>query len=107
MAASYFDRYGNFKNKDKFSFIPFIKLTKKPSDLRISWKETKRLDKVSNNVYGSPFYGWLILLANPEYGGLEFDIPEGASLRVPFPLMESLQDYQTKVDNYILQNGRE
>ena len=84
-----------------------VKLTKKPSDLRISWKETKRLDKVSNNVYGSPFYGWLILLANPEYGGLEFDIPEGASLRVPFPLMESLQDYQTKVDNYILQNGRE
>ena len=35
------------------------------------------------------------------------EIPEGVSLRVPFPLMESLQDYQTKVDNYILQNGRE
>jgi hypothetical protein len=107
MGTSYFDRYGNFKNKDKFSFIPFIKLSKKPTDLNIKWKETKRLDKVSNDIYGSPFYGWLILLANPKYGGLEFDIPDGVSLRIPFPLMESLQDYQKKVDNYILQNGRE
>ena len=107
MGTSYFDRYGNFKNKDKFSFIHFIKLSKKPTDLNIKWKETKRLDKVSNDVYGSPFYGWLILLANPKYGGLEFDIPDGVSLRIPFPLMESLQDYQKKVDNYILQNGRE
>ena len=40
MATSYFDRYGNFKNKDKFNFIPFIKLTKKSTDLQIRWKKT-------------------------------------------------------------------
>ena len=48
---------------------------------------------------------WVVnFVKHPEYGGLEFDIPEGTSLRVPFPLMERLQDYQKKVDNYILQN---
>lgn len=105
MAARYFDRYGDFKIGGQFSFIPFIKLTKKPSDLKISWKKNKRLDKISNDNYGAPFYSWLILLANPEYGGLEFDIPEGAILRIPFPLMESLQDYQNKIDSFLQENG--
>jgi hypothetical protein len=38
--------------------------------------------------------------ANPQYGGLEFDIPEGSTIRVPFPLMTALQFYQQAVDNY-------
>jgi len=105
MARRYFDRYGDFKLNDKMSFIPFIKLTEKPTDLKISWKKTNRLDKLSNDQYGVPFYGWLIMLANPRYGGLEFDIPEGSVLRIPFPLLESLQDYQNKVDKFLRENG--
>ena len=45
------------------------------------------------------------MLANPQYGGLEFDIPEGAVLTIPFPLMQSLQDYQNKIDKYLRENG--
>ncbi len=105
MAKRYFDRYGNFKVNDKLTFIPFIKLTPKSSDIKIIWKKTKRLDKISNDQYGAPFYGWLIMLANPQYGGLEFDIPEGAAITIPFPLMQSLQDYQNKIDKYLRENG--
>ena len=80
MAQSYFDRYGDFKKNGKMRFIPFIKLTKKQSDLKIIWKKTKRL---------------------------EFDIPENAVLTIPFPLMDSLQDYQNKTNMYFNQNGNE
>jgi len=104
MARKYYDRYGDFKLNDKYTFIPFIKLTKKPSDLQIVWKKHKRLDNISNKQYGAPFYGWLIMLANPQYG-LEFDIPEGTILTIPFPLMESLQDYQNKVTKFFRENG--
>ena len=50
-------------------------------------------------------YGWLILLANPDYGGMEFDIPDNTVIRIPFPLMDTLREYQQKVDQYILENG--
>ena len=105
MAKRYFDRYGDFKRGDRMTFIPFIKLTKKNTDLSISWKKTKRLDVISSQKYGSPFYGWLIMLANPQYGSMEFDIPEGSILRIPFPLMDSLQDYQEKVEQFLRENG--
>ena len=107
MGQSYYDRYGDFKKNGKMRFIPFIKLTKKQSDLKIIWKKTKRLDIISNEKYGSPFYGWLILMANPQFGSLEFDIPENAVLTIPFPLMDSLQDYQNKTNMYFNQNGNE
>ncbi len=105
MAKRYFDRYGNFKLNDKLTFIPFIKLTEKSTDLKVEWKKTKKLDKISNDQYGAPYYGWLIMLANPQYGGLEFDIPEGSILKIPFPLMDSLQDYQNKINQYLRENG--
>ena len=47
-----------------------------------------------------PYHGWLILLANPEFGGLEFDIPERSVIIVPFPLEKTLEDYQTAVRRY-------
>ena len=62
MSKSYFDRYGNFKRGDKMTFIPFIKLTKKNTDLSVTWRKYNRLDKISSEKYGTPFYGWLIML---------------------------------------------
>lgn len=105
MAKNYFDRYGQFKVNGQFTYIPFIKLRKKNSDIKIVYKKTKRLDRISNEYYNSPYYGWLILLANPQYGGMEFDIPDNSVIRIPFPLMDTLREYQQKVDQYILENG--
>jgi hypothetical protein len=65
-----------------------------------------RLDKVSQQYYDSPFFGWLIMQANPQFGGLEWNIPDGSVLIVPFPLLESLQDYKNALDTYFYYYGR-
>jgi hypothetical protein len=44
--------------------------------------------------------------ANPQFGGLENNIPDGYSLRVPFPLDTSLLDYKNQLDNYFFYYGR-
>jgi hypothetical protein len=108
MARKYYDRYGDFKKNGEYEFIPFIKLTQKSSDIKIVYKrDSSRLDIISNKYYGAPYYGWLILTANPQYGGLEFSIPDGATIRVPFPLSDALQDYQNKVEKYKQLYGNE
>jgi hypothetical protein len=65
-----------------------------------------RLDKISQQYYGSPFFGWLILQSNPIYGGEEWTIPDGSVLTVPFPLVASIQDYNNELDNYFYYYGR-
>jgi hypothetical protein len=58
----------------------------KSSDKKYFYKVgVSRLDKISQEVYGSPFFGWVIMIANPQFGGLEWNIPDGALLNVPFP----------------------
>lgn len=107
MSRKYFNRYGQFKNGDDMFNIPFIKLSNKPTDITVLYNQTKRLDVISQKYYGSPFYGWLIMMANPEYGGLEFEIPNNSIIRIPFPLMDTLKEYQNKLDKYIELNGNE
>jgi hypothetical protein len=55
------------------------------------------LDKLSQDYYGVPYYSWLILLANPEFGGLEWNIKEGQAVRIPLPLNETLNEYEAKI----------
>jgi hypothetical protein len=40
-------------------------------------------------------------------GGLEFEIPDNMLLRIPFPLIASLQDYKKGVDLYNLYYGEQ
>jgi hypothetical protein len=42
--------------------------------------------------YNNPYGGWLIMLANPEFGGLEFNIPNQTVIRIPFPSIVQLKD---------------
>jgi hypothetical protein len=101
MAKQYYDRYQNFRINNEIKVLPFIKITDRSTDITIQYKSNKtRLDIVSNTYYGTPYYGWLIMQANPQYGGLEFDIPDGTIIRVPFPLLNALQDYQQQINNY-------
>jgi len=99
--ARYYDRYMEFKGNGENKTLPNITIKASPSDITILYKlgET-RLDKVSNTYYGTPYYGWLILLANPEYGGLEFLIPDQSTIRVPLPLDTAIQNYMTEVKKY-------
>lgn len=101
MAKQYYDRYQDFRINNQVKVLPFIKIKDRDTDIKIQYKiNMTRLDIVSNTYYGTPYYGWLIMQANPQYGGLEFDIPEGAQLRIPYPLITALQDYQSSIENY-------
>ena len=100
MAKQYYDRYQNFKINNEVKPLPFIKIPENTSDIFIEYKSRTRLDIVSQRYYGVPYYGWLILQANPQYGGLEFDIPDRCIIRVPYPLITAIQAYQQSVDAY-------
>jgi hypothetical protein len=46
------------------------------------------------------------MMANPQYSGLETNIPDGAVLTIPFPLVASLQDYKNNLNNHFFYYGR-
>ena len=95
MANEYYNRYQNFILNGTQRNIPYVKLPPKSTDkVQIYRVVITRLDKVSQTFYGTPYFGWLILQANPEYGGSEINIPDNAILKIPFPLTSSsFRDY--------------
>ena len=107
MGLQYYNRYNQFLINGEQNIVPFVKLDTKPSDKNYIYKVGQsRLDKISQQYYGTPFFGWLIQQANPRYTGLEAAIPDGAVLTIPFPLLTSLQDYKGAIDNHFLYYGR-
>ena len=78
-----FDRYSQLRKNGEIRLMPGIKLDKKHSDYYEIYRSGfTRLDILSNKYYGSPGYWWLILLANPEYGSMEFEIPNNSEIRI-------------------------
>ena len=107
MSQQYYNRYGTFLIEGQQTVVPYVNLISKPSDkVYIYRKGQSRLDKISQQYYGTPLFGWLILMANPAVGGLEWNIPDGYVLIVPFPLLGSLQDYKTALDTQFFYYGR-
>jgi len=90
-----YDRYEILKNTNGTTdAMPFVNLPVNPSDKFEYWNtEFSRLDKLSQKYYGNPFYDFLILYANKIYLN-EFDIPDGALIRIPFPLTKAKVDYE-------------
>jgi hypothetical protein len=97
MARRYYDRYEEFRVNGSMKILPFLRIPPKSTDIRVTYKENSRLDIISQDSYNNPNLGWLILQANPQYGSMEFDIPIGSVLTVPFPLQESLADYERAI----------
>jgi hypothetical protein len=108
MSRQYYNRYQDFLVDGNFNIVPGIKLPIKGTDKYHQYKKGKdRLDKISQEFYSSPLYGWLILQANPDIGGLEFEIPDNSYIRIPFPLTTSLQDYKRGIELYQLYYGEQ
>jgi hypothetical protein len=104
--ANYAVRYSKFRGNAEMKPIPSITIPVSDSDKNAVYKQGQsRLDKLSNMYYNNPYSGWLILLANPEYGGLEFNIPDMTSLRIPFPYDSAISRYITQINNHILLYG--
>ena len=107
MALQYWNRYTDFLINGQPTVVPYIALPAKSSDKNYIYKVGQsRLDKISQQFYGTPYFGWLVLQANPQYSGDEFSIPDGAVLTIPFPLVASLQDYKNALENYFFYYGR-
>ena len=101
MTSLEFDRYSKFRTDNSIEIVPFIDIPKLDSDYYVEYRKgVTRLDVISNNYYGDPNFGWLILQANPEVGSLEFNIKDKTILRIPFPLDYALSAYKTGVDTY-------
>lgn len=104
MATSYttYDRYSKFRENGEIKLVPFVEIPKKSTDIYFTYQlGVTRLDNISYYYYSNPNYGWLILQANPQYGSLEYKIPDGASLRIPYPLNSTLAQYQANLEEYI------
>ena len=101
MSTKEFDRYSKFRNDNSIEMVPFIEIRKKDTDIYIEYvRGETRLDNISFEYYNDPNFGWLILQANPEYGSLEYLIPDRAELRIPFPLELTLAEYKEDIDTY-------
>lgn len=107
MANEYYNRYVNFTSNGSFINVPFVQIPPKVSDKVYIYKlGVSRLDKVSQQFYGTPFFGWLILQSNGFAGGSEVEIPDNTILKIPFPLETTLLDYKSAVDNYFYYYGK-
>lgn len=101
-----YDRYSQFRDNGGIMKIPFIKIPESDNDYHEVYRRNQtRLDLLSYQYYGDPGYAWLILQANPEYGALEYAIPDGSILRIPMSLNEALQAYRNNVDKYFKEYG--
>jgi len=102
----YFNRYDYFLEDGEHKIVPGIEIPQKSTDKFLNYKKSKdRLDKISQEYYGTPLFSWLIMMANPKLGSIEFEIPDNSMIRVPFPLINSLQDYKKGVELYRLYYG--
>jgi len=107
MADPYWYRYSQFIINGEQTVVPYVQMPSKPTDKTYIYKVGRsRLDRVSQEYYNSPTFGWLILQANPQFVGMENNIFDGAILIVPFPLLPSLQDYKAAIENHFFYYGR-
>lgn len=97
----YFNRYEFFVKNGDYKIVPSIEIPLKSTDKFVSYKKNiDRFDKFSQVYYDSPFFGWLISLANPNISDIEFEIPDGEIIRIPYPLITTLQEYKKSVNLY-------
>lgn len=96
-----YSRYNKFEKNGRCEFVPYIPIIKQSSDYYVTFDSKKmRMDTLSHTYYGNPNYGWVILQANPQYGSLEFLIPNGSVLRIPYPIETVLTAYNNAIDKH-------
>jgi hypothetical protein len=99
--SQYYDRYKPFRVESGIEPVAGIIIPQSSTDKSVVYKKGQsRLDKISNDYYNNPYSGWMIMQANPQFGGLEFNIPDGASIRVPYPFTDVVSRYITQVTIY-------
>ena len=95
-----FDRYEELRNNSGNFLVPFIEIpTRITAKYIVYEKGMTRLDKVAYDYYGNTDFWWIILQANPTCGSVEFEIKDGTTLRIPYPIVDVLSDYRNALSN--------
>lgn len=103
---AYYDRYSKFRVDGNIRIVPYIVIDKDTTDLYITYDKNKmRMDMLSYKYYGDPNYGWLILQSNLHIGSMEYNIPDGVIIRIPYPLSTAITRYEQAIDNYNIENN--
>ena len=103
----YYNRYQNFLLNGQQTVVPYVTLPSKTTDRKYIYRQGRsRLDKVSYEFYKTPYFGWLIQMANPQFGGLETNIIDNTVITIPYPLITALKDYKSALDTHIFYYGR-
>lgn len=90
-------RYTHLTFDGKMADMPKVPIPVRSTDKFVTYNSNLiRIDRIAGNLYGDESYGWLIMLANPEYF-MEFDIPRNTVIRVPFPHKDAEADYVSKI----------
>lgn len=99
-----FDIYRLLRDDDNVSRVfPFIKISNSPLDkyeTYILGDVSTRFDVLADKYYSDSSLSKIILLANPEYKN-EWSIPDGSTIRIPFPKQRVLNEIEDKIINYI------
>lgn len=104
----YYDRYEYFRKNGEVKVLPGISLEGLPSDKTIIYKKgVTRLDILSQKYYNNPYHGFLIMARNLEWGGLEFNIPDGVRIAIPFPFKVALENYNNAILKHFELYGEE
>lgn len=91
--------YTSLKENDILKDMPPVQISSRKTDRLIVYhREKMRLDYIAGEVYKDETMWRLIMWANPEYF-LEFDIPEAAIIRVPYPLNDVLSEVNAFIKN--------
>lgn len=102
----YFDLYKDFRVNGQVLPLPRIIIPALGTDKTFTFKQGQtRFDKLSDKYYNNPYHGYLIMLANPQWGGMEFNIPDGENIRIPFPFESALDRFNAAVKQYKTLNG--
>ncbi len=100
--ANYYDRYQSFRVDGQILKVPFTKIKHESSDLYITFDKSRmRLDTLSYKYYGDANYAWLLMMANPQFGSMEFEIPDKVLFRIPYPLQSAILRYEQEVKNVL------
>ena len=96
--ANYYDRYKDFRIDGQILKVPFTRIKASTTDLFVTFDKSRmRLDTLSYKYYGDANYAWLLMLANPQFGSMEFEIPDKVLFRIPYPLQNALNRYEEEV----------